>query len=82
MTPDNAVRSVNHSQAIITLPMLPFSAPPITLARRAMVKLVDNPTINRDSIVPKQPKRRIGLRPMRSERPPVEATCQMMPFGT
>jgi hypothetical protein len=35
-----------------------------------MVKLVEKPTTRRDSIVPRQPSKRTGFRPMRSERPP------------
>jgi hypothetical protein len=50
--------------------MFPLSTPPKIRPTRAIVKLVENPTIRRDIMVPKQPRRRTGLRPMRSESAP------------
>ena len=50
--------------------MLPLSSPPSNLASRANQKLLANPIINSESIVPKHPKRSTGLRPTLSESDP------------
>lgn len=40
------------------------------LPAKAMVKLVEKPTMMRDNMVPKHPRSNTGFRPIRSERPP------------
>lgn len=51
-------------------PMLPFRSPPKALPNRAIQKLFENPTRSNESKVPKQPRRRTGLRPILSDKPP------------
>lgn len=48
-------------------PVLPLSKPPNALPKSAAPKLLENPTIRRDSVVPKQPISITGLRPILSE---------------
>jgi hypothetical protein len=51
-------------------PIFPLSNPPTTLPERAIQKFVDKPTINKESIVPVQPMRTTGFRPIRSDKEP------------
>ncbi|KAI4176361.1 MAG: hypothetical protein LQ343_001100 [Gyalolechia ehrenbergii] len=47
-----------------------LSKPPTILPSNATQKLVDRPTINKESIVPAHPSNRTGFRPIRSEKLP------------
>lgn len=51
-------------------PILPLSKPPATRASKASQMLDAKPTMTMDSMVPRQPSRRTGLRPILSDRPP------------
>ena len=51
-------------------PILPFNSPPIARPSKAIQMLDAKPTMTMLNMVPRQPSKRTGLRPTRSDNPP------------
>jgi hypothetical protein len=62
------VLSVSSPSALFATPEFPFNAPQRLRETTRAQKERDMPTRIMESVIPKRPTRRTGLRPMRSER--------------